>query len=135
MLMTQKTLSVLWNSSYIFLACVLSLKVVYGIEEAESNTNVTTSSGQRLEKKNSAYNAVLEDIFDGDRFRSRGNFHMANHLLTMARAEIEQEKQALIASQAKQADRLELEQRIYRTHLASRIRVSAILRDFLTMRY
>ena len=83
MLRIQKILNAAWYSSYILLACYVSFKVEFGIEAAENNT-INSSigiNGGHHEKKNTAYNIVLEKIFDRDGIRSRSYFLILNYLL------------------------------------------------------
>ena len=103
----------------------------------------TIVDGTRM-NNNDANSALTEQFkshyytrgnFNGYRFWPRGSFVLVNHLINAAAQKEEQAKQAALSDrQAKEVARGELEKQIYRTYLANRTS-SAILRDFLNIRF
>ena len=136
--MAQKYLKAAW------LCCCFIVLAICG--ECMS----TIVDGNRMSTSIAALKQLRSDIYK-ENWSGGGNFALVNHLLGILAKQKEQalkkeqkkhalrkeqEKQTLIHIQAKQAVRDELEKQIYRTHLASsRVSSSAILRDFLTMRF
>ena len=105
----------------------------------------TIKDGNRINNNSATLDQLRRNFQEENskryQFWYRSNISLANHLLSIVARQNEQklrknqEKQKLRQNQEKQAARDELEMQIYRTHLASRFSNSAILSDFLTMRF
>ena len=134
--MAHKYMKVTWWCCFILLSiCCTCMSTI--LDGNRMNSNETSKSATLDQLRSN----VQKKNFETYRLWYRDNFALGNHLLGKAARQKEQtlrknqEKQKLRQNQEKQAARDELEKQIYRTHLASRVSNSAILSDFLTMRF